>query len=85
MKSKLLIGSLVVTAVSAAGISSQAFAGSAFSVPPGYFEQHGPVVNSYGVAGAPQNPFSTFLDGVRCQYEYRSAGNGDRLRVKVCD
>jgi hypothetical protein len=81
MKSKLLIGSLLGSVV---GISSQAFAESAFSVPPGYFEQHGPVANSYGVAGAPANPFSTFLDGVRCEYEYRSVGNGDTVRVKIC-
>jgi hypothetical protein len=81
---KILYGSLIVAAGSAFGIS-QALAGSPFSVPPGYFEQNGPVTNSYGVAGAPPNPFSTFLDGVRCHYEYRPAANGGRVQVKICD
>ena len=70
--------------VIAASMVAPAFAESPFSLPRAYLEHSGPVTNAYGIAGAPADPFATFIDGVRCHYEYRVYAGG-RQRVKVCD
>jgi hypothetical protein len=49
-----------------------------------YFSDGTQQYQSRVIAGAAHNLYSTYIDGVRCHYEYRVA-YGSRIRVEVCE
>lgn len=49
-----------------------------------YFSDGTQAAQSRVIAGASPNLYSTYIDGVRCHYEYR-VRYGQRVQVYICD
>lgn len=88
MKSQLMTR-ITMAAAAFAVVAGVATTASAGGVSPFFFVPDGTqAFNSRAIAGAAPNSYATYIDGVRCHYEYRvhwGIHGRERVRVEVCN